>query len=1107
MTRSQPSRGNPLGLQIFSSNHLHVLFHQFAERLTSEPLPPKDFEWIVVQSRGMSRWLNLSLAKHLGIAASIKYLLPKTFAFQLTALVQETQKSPSSFQSIFEDRQRLAWALHASLPQLLDQETFRPVRQYLRDDSSDLKRFQLASKTADCFDNYQLFRPQMLQQWSRGKATDPMDPHEAWQRHWWSHLRELESSEPLYQTIYAAIGQIQSGKANLNLPERISFFGVGSLPPLFLDLLACLAHHADVHLYVVTPTEAFWGDLRSPKEQLHQGQLNLFEPNTDDSNHELLVSLGRQGRDFFNLLQAMDHSGQAWHPLAFPVPQRDRLLHHLQADIAELIQRSKHGPHSPITIRPADKSLQIHACQGPLREMEVLRDQLLSAFQDLPDLRPEDVVILVPDIHTYTPFIQAVFANPSHDSLHLPFSIADQRIADEMPLVQALLALLETLSGRMTATEVMSLFEVAAIRRKFQIGDSELETLQHWVMQTRIAWAENGRHRADHFQVPVFEENSWRLGLDRLLLTYAMGTQSAMVENLAPLGQATTSYAELLGQFSSFMELLFAYRKKLARAHGLEQWADVFHHMLLDFFQPDSPLEEEAMQLVRDHLDIFPEVACRFDLEEKVRLPLVIEPLRQLLRQEGFGAGFITGRMTFCALKPMRTIPFKILCIAGLNDGEFPRQDKPFGFDLMARARKRGDRNIREDDRYLFLESMLAAKARLILSYVGYEAGHFNPLPPSSVLQELLTHLDHAFVTESGEPISHQIFLKHPAHPFDHRYFDPRFPQFLSYDPMHYLVANTVKDQQVQPFLTEPLEPQEIAQPIPFQRFIKFWVHPSRYFCEHVLGIRFTSQEPLLSDSEPLALDGLQGYLLDQRIFDCRAQGNEQNLAQRLRSEGLLPPGKLGAAHFAQRHAKTTPLVNAILEKTFLPEMSFQLEIGEFELEGTLKDVTEEGRVFAKPSRITPHSWVRIWLEHLVFQLLPKDQAPIARITEVMCLNAGSLETYLLDPVAEANVILLELLKLFQEGHQQPLPLFGKTSYQYAESDWKIRQPKSRTKKHKLQADWQAGYQVFQPVSEDAYIRLCFGDSPQFETTPPQAHQALAIRFWDPLLACRREVT
>ena len=1101
-----PNRGagERLGLAIYTSNHLRILLDRLAETYRTSPRSPLEDEWLVVQSRGMARWLTLSLAEPLGISASFAFDLPKSFCFRMTDLVLEKDREKRLQQTLFADRQRLTWALFSTLPKLLHLGEFAPVSRYLKDDPNQLKCFQLASRVADCFDNYQLYRPDMLKRWSSGHS-DPTHGEETWQRLWWREVMASTDDQPLHELIHEAMSALRNNNQPEKLPERLAIFGISSLPPLFLALIDCLAARMDVSIFVVNPTEHFWGDLPASAKSKWIGAQNS-NSDFEDFGHDLLISLGRQGRDFFNLLQQMDVDGQAWRPLTFRVPPRDHLLHHLQADIAGLIRRGPGETEGAIAIETGDQSLQCHICHSPLREMEVLRDLILATFESMPDLRLHEILVMVPDITKYAPFIEATFGNADTPASYLPFSIADQSLSDTLPLIQAVLSLIEVVTGRMPAHAVFDLLEVPAIRRRFQIGDAELDELRRWIEATNIAWARDGKHRQTHFSLPKFEENSWRQGLDRMMLSYAMGDFTGMVGGMAPIGQATTSQAELLGHFTQFMTSMFQCQGPLGKPQTLAKWAEIFNDLLQTFFLAETEEEESALQSVRDRIAMFPEVAQQSQIDTELNLALVLEPMRQLLRQEGFGSGFINGKITFCAMKPMRTIPYKVVCMAGLNDGDFPRQDQPSSFDLMEKSRRPGDRSMREDDRYLFLEAILACESRLLLTYVGHHPEDMQPVPPSSVLQELLTHLDRAFHTGGGKPVSDQILIHHPAQPFDRRYFDDRYPDFFTYDPTRYASAMVHQTRERPPFLDQPLPKLDPQHSLQLSSLVQFWKHPSKYLCQEILGIRFTGQERPLNESEPLEVDGLLKYQLNQRIFESHAESVGDPLELRLKAEGLLPPGHLGKAHYTQCEQHAGNLVAISREKTYLEAQRFAVKVGDFTLEANFTDLTTEGRFVARAARINPSNMVEIWLHHLFFQVIPKSPVQGERITEIAGMTSRAVQHYRLLPVPDAEARLIELIESFISGQTQPLPLFGESSFCCAKDAFKADGHKLKAK-FDIKDNWTPGEHVYNPGNCDPYFRLCFGHEPNFDFQPPEAHQRAAPSFWGPFFAAIEEVT
>jgi len=455
-------------LSLHTSNRLDVLVEHLAQTFASEPILPLESEIVVVQSLGMVRWVSLQLAKRLGLAAGLTMPFPGPFCgFLADRLLDDLPEAPPT-STIKDPRQPLpplfghellTWRIFDLLPEIAADKTpgdgTSSPSIYLKEDKDQIKRYQLSVRLASLFDDYQLFRPDMLLAWeSQSRAEDPTysDSTEGWQRELWrlltsTHDRPLEEHQARRFT--RLLSHLRRTKRKpKGLPSRLSVFGVSTLPPLFIAVATALARFIPVRLYFTSPTYHYWGDLRSPREASslrRRLQTTRRAPVGDhlETGNPLLAGLGRQGRDFFNLLQQADSGGEAWHELEFVDPGTDCLLHTLQSDILHLIDRGS-AADPPRLLDPNDDSLRIHACHSPRREMEVLRDQLLAAFEQDADLELSDVLVMVPDIAEYSPYIEAVFGVEWQGTPSLPFTIADRYASQEQPLAESLLDLLDS---------------------------------------------------------------------------------------------------------------------------------------------------------------------------------------------------------------------------------------------------------------------------------------------------------------------------------------------------------------------------------------------------------------------------------------------------------------------------------------------------------------------------------------------------------------------------------------------------------------------------------------------------------------------------------------
>jgi exodeoxyribonuclease V gamma subunit len=721
-------------LTLHTSHRLESLADALAGVLRESPGPPLVPEIVVVQSLGMRRWLSFQLAARLGVAMNIRFPFPAEFADQMFAAHLGRSPSPVFL------RDHLPWRIYGALPALLADDDFRELHHYTGDDP--LRQWQLAAQIAATFDRYLAHRPELLTRWDAGEISDG----ESWQATLWRKIAGLHAHPP---AMLAQLGR--RSKANntqrnsMRPPGRSCIFGLSSLAPAYLALLATVAELAEIHLFLLAPTREYWGDIRSEREQARfatwrekRGSRGAVHPFAQ--GHPLLASLGKVGREFHEAILDLTPAAEHEH---FDSQPPASALGRLQHDILTLATRDAEPLDS------ADRSIQFHNCHSPLRELEVLHDQLLALFECDRTLEPRDVLVAMPDIETYAPFIEAVFGAPEGTAIRLPFSIADRAFRADNGIADAFLRLLDLTASHFTATAVLSLLDCPAIRAQFQFAESDLAHIRRWVSGTGIRWGRDAAHRAS-LDLPERGENTWQFGLDRLLLGFALpGDGESLFHGILPSPEIEGALATTLGRLAEFCGQLFSKITPLARARTAGEWSRDLHDVLTTFCSAADSFADEWRGVAADIAAISDIVATAThditDAPPNIPFSVISDHLATLLADTGRGSGFLRGGVTFCSLRPMRAIPHRVVCILGLDDGAFPRHERPPGFDLTASQPRPGDRTRREDDRHLFLEALLSARDTLYVSWCGQSPHDNSALPPSVVVSELLEHLARAF--------------------------------------------------------------------------------------------------------------------------------------------------------------------------------------------------------------------------------------------------------------------------------------------------------------------------------------------------------------------------
>lgn len=1034
-------------LRVYHSNRLDVLealmeFIVERERL-DDPFEP---EMILVQSTGMAQWLQMTLSQKFGIAANIDFPLPASFIWDMFVRVLPEIPKESAF-----NKQSMSWKLMTLLPQLLEREDFTLLRHYLTDDSDKRKLFQLSSKAADLFDQYLVYRPDWLAQWETGHLVEGLGEAQAWQAPLWKALVEYtdELGQPrwhranLYQRFIETLESATTCPPGL--PSRVFICGISALPPVYLQALQALGKHIEIHLLFTNPCRYYWGDIKAPaylaklltrqrRHSFEDRELPLFRDsenagqlfNSDgeqDVGNPLLASWGKLGRDYIYLLSDLESSQELD---AFVDVTPDNLLHNIQSDILELENRVVAGVNieefsrsdNKRPLDPLDSSITFHVCHSPQREVEVLHDRLLAMLEEDPTLTPRDIIVMVADIDSYSPFIQAVFGSAPADR-YLPYAISDRRARQSHPVLEAFISLLSLPDSRFVSEDVLALLDVPVLAARFDITEEGLRYLRQWVNESGIRWGIDDDNVRE-LELPATGQHTWRFGLTRMLLGYAMESAQGEWQSVLPYDESSGLIAELVGHLASLLMQLNIWRRGLAQERPLEEWLPVCRDMLNAFFLPDAETEA-AMTLIEQQWQAIISEGLGAQYGDAVPLSLLRDELALRLDQERISQRFLAGPVNICTLMPMRSIPFKVVCLLGMNDGVYPRQLAPLGFDLMSQKPKRGDRSRRDDDRYLFLEALISAQQKLYISYIGRSIQDNSERFPSVLVQELIDYIgqshylpgDEALNCDESEArVKAHLTCHHTRMPFDPQNYQPGNLQSYARE---WLPAASQAGKAHSEFV-QPL-PFTLPETVPLETLQRFWAHPVRAFFQMRLQVNFRTEDSEIPDTEPFILEGLSRYQINQQLLNVLVeQDDAERLFRRFRAAGDLPYGAFGEIFWETQCQEMQQLADRVIAcRQPGQSMEIDLACNGVQITGWLPQVQPDGLLRWRPSLLSVAQGMQLWLEHLVY-----------------CASGGNGESRLFlrkdgewrfPPLAAEQALhyLSQLIEGYREGMSAPL--------------------------------------------------------------------------------------
>ncbi len=1075
------------GLQLFISNRLEVLAEKLAEVLSKPLVSPLQKEIILVQSKGMERWVSMELARHNGICANCWFPFPNHFVYAIFREIIPGLEEISPFTS-----EIMAWKVMKALPFNLKKKGFESLRNYLSEGAADLKLFQLSQRVADLYDQYLLFRPEMVLGWEKGQESH-------WQAILWREV--VRGIEKKHRAALKGIFLEEIKKSGVKLealPERISVFGISALPPFHLEILSAISRLTEVNLFLMNPCGEYWGDLltrretrkvqeKARKKSTKQEDLHLEKGNT------LLASMGILGRDFFELISSL---GIEQHDF-FADPGEKNLLSCVQGDVLNLRDRSA-GGNGKKGLDKADDSIQVHSCHSPMREVEVLQDRLLALFESDPTLLPKDILIMTPDIATYSPFIQAVFSVPPDDPRWIPFSIADRGVRQESQLADTFLSLLDFHGSRFGVSQVMAVLESRAVQNRFSLSEEDLELIHLWVRDTRVRWGVDGESRKD-LGLPEFGENTWRAGLERMLLGYSLpGQGEKMFKGVLPYDKIEGGdAAAVLGNLAAFSERLFALAKELEEPRSLKEWGDFLTKVLADFFLTEEETERDIL-FIRRVLRDLGEKQDRSGFDEKIALGVIKSHLGSSLEKESFGHGFLAGGMTFCAMLPMRSIPFRVICLLGMNDDSYPRQTKTLGFDLMAKNPRPGDRSRRNDDRYLFLEAILSAREKLHISYVGQSIQDNSLRPPSVLVSDLLDYIEEGF-DAPGKKILEHVVTKHRLQAFSPEYFRNKGVLF-SYSQENFEAAKKALSplKEGRPFIVKGLpDPPEEWKTVDINQLCRFFANPAKFLLTQRLGIYLEEEEGLFDETEPFDVKGLDKYQLEQELVEKGAEKRSlEDSFQAVRASGQLPHGVPGECFYKETCRGVESFLGRLSsyrEGTLLEPLEVDLRLEKFRLVGRIESIYPNGLLHFRYANLKPRDRLRIWIHHLILNKIKNQTYPCNGILACKDFDCKY------PPVKESEALLKDLLEVYWQGLIEPIHFFPLSSWKYVEELAKGKDPDQALKS--ARNTWE-GSGFNRGEIEDSYCQVCFEHADPLDGE----FEELSKSTFDPLIGCEEKI-
>ena len=1092
-----------------------------------DPFAP---EVVCVPTRGMERWIAQRLSAVLGVSepgrgdgvcANVLFPSPRRLVGDAVAAAVGVDPETDPWRP-----ERSLWPLLDVVDECLAEPWMQLLSVHLGGDEATAdplrraRRFATIRHLADLFDGYALHRPGMV----RGWAASEDDAGVHWQGRLWRCLRARIGEPGPAERLERATAVLTATPDVLDLPPRLSIFGLTRLPAGHREILDALAARRDVHLFLLHPSPALWAALAGTRTRVVRRR---DDPTTEAPANRLLASWGQDAREMQLVLSTGGERADHQHPVEHVA---DGLLARIQADVRADRQPagaplSGHADRRPL-LDPADRSVEVHACHGRARQVEVLRDALLHLLQADPTLEPRDVIVMCPDIETFAPLVHATFGAAAVDeeddeaaAPDLRVRLADRALRQTNAVLGVVAQLLELADDRLTASQLLDLAGREPVRRRFGFDDDDLVRLEDWVAESGVRWGLDAAHRAP-FKLASLDHGTWQAGIRRVLVGVTMTEDDRrLVEGVLPLDDVDSGAIDLAGRLAELVDRLRTTLTDFAVAKPVAAWTASLASaadLLTDTSEAGAWQRAELQRLLDDVAQEAGDTPVALALAEIRAL------MAERLQGRPTRANFRTGHLTFCTLVPMRSVPHRVVCLLGLDDAVFPRKAPRDGDDLRLDDPHVGERDPRAEDRQLLLDALMAAGERLLITYTGNDERTNAVRPPAVPVGELLDVVDRTVRAADGRPARERVVVEHPLQPFDPRNFaagelvDGR-P--WSFDRVTLAGARALATDRPgpPPFLAAPLE-REGSRVVELDDLVRFVQHPVRAFVRGRLGVSLGDVATELDDALPIELDGLERWDVGQRLLDARLAGCDTRSAYRAEiARGHLPPRILGKPVIDA----LLPTVEAIVDATAAllgpapadsTDVRVELPDGRT-LTGTVAGLRGEALQATTFSRVAAKHRLSAWVRLLA---LTAAGRPHEAVTIGRARRGEGITIATIAPLDRADALahLRTLVDLRDRALCAPVPLCCRTSAAYAAA-----RRSGGDADRAARSEWETG---FNRTGEDADAEHVLawgartyddlrGEPPRdderggsWDPEEPSRFGRYAVRLWTPLLDAER---
>ncbi|MEX0823090.1 MAG: exodeoxyribonuclease V subunit gamma [Balneolaceae bacterium] len=1017
------------------SKRLSGTIRKMEKRDPFDPIP------IIVPNQDTSRWLKLSLAEELGIIGNLRFILPSEWQYQqIRKLYSDLpNKLPSDLDS-------MKWAIAEILSDPSLRKELALPDYYISsqpDETKEQATVQLAGQLSSVFDQYLNYRPEMILKWQSGNVGSG---NENWQGKLWNILNDRwkakYSNELGINKAELYKNTIQSISRGDILPEDwVSLFNPGLIPAPIVKMLELCGKTSKIDIYKILPA-------------------NNPDPCKTTEQNELVKAFGDEMRGVSMLFELENSTVIPEYP---ELKQPENVLQAVRQSII------KNKPVNPFPAeRIAQEGIEIHSCHSSLREVETLHQFLIKQFETDPTLQPDDILVMTPDPDRYKQEIHAVFDTVEEGLPYIPYHIGYDRSAEDEELRLSFVRLLELPDSRFSFSSVLDLLSSGPVRLRFGLSESDLVQIKQWMEDNHVIWGLDADHRKD-FDQPGESIHTWQSAMKRGWLGQLMGNPDQFFVNdeLLYEGIRTTDQRLTWARFSAFLRQLNELRSISKKKRTVGEWSELISFRMKLFLSDESLNSRSGIQLY-DIIQNLTESVAISGFRSEVSYTTYRNEIVSAIEQYKASTAIFTRGVTFSSMVPVRSLPFKIVALIGLNESSFPRKPVHPDFDIMAQNPEPFERNRKNEDRNLFLESILSAGNIHYCSYTGQSPKDNETIPPSPIISEWIGILSEMTGIPESEIVDNEALNG----------FSPNnFTLKNSCSSVYYGVAAAMADQSVSISgfdISQPIQPDENDPIIDVDHLVMFFSNPLRFFLKKRFDVSLT--EPKEEKNE-FDFNHLERHLLFQRVLGwILNDGLNEAVYNSVLQSGVLPSGWPGKRLFNELIGQAKTAKQELISKNVSPKsVNYEISIPlqNKRIEGSVKSYSNNEYLDINPSAKSGKVLLQSWLRHLLYCTAQNKKSSSLLLCQ---LKKDSPVWIRFKPIDQSDEILQILAGIYEDGIKEPLYLFPKTQAEYQEA---IINNKNKPPEQYAKSEFEGGFKKH-GEREDVYITTLIGENTEF---------------------------